>query len=104
MHINQFWVFTLPDNQCKMLYEETNNKFSISLSRSLTERYIFMSTSSPETSEIHTIDMKQHTITMKIFQSRINELLYSIEDDGHNGFIILTNKDDAMNNRFMKCD
>ena len=104
MFINQFWVYTLPDNQCKMLYEEKENKFSISLSRSLTERYIFMSTSSPETSEIHTIDMKQPTITMKIFQPRINELLYDIQHDGYNGFYILTNKDDAMNNRFMNCD
>jgi oligopeptidase B len=111
----QLWVHMLPSKTGgasgsvgtdTLLFEERDEQFWLGLGKSLSGRFIFADSASTETSEIHALDLHQvgaSAPAMEMVQPRRFGLRYEVEHDGGDGFIILTNKDRALNNRLMSC-
>jgi oligopeptidase B len=87
-----------------LLFEEKDEMFWLGLDKSSSGRFIFAASGSSETSEFWFLDLKAkdaHTSSLTCIQPRTFGLRYDCEHDGNDGFLISTNKDDAINNRLM---
>ncbi|MGV0924414.1 S9 family peptidase [Empedobacter tilapiae] len=99
----QIWKHKLGTKQEDdvLVFEETDDTFSVYVYKSKSRDYIIIGTSSTVSDEYRYINANQPDANFKIFQERERDLEYSIEHFG-NEFYIQTNKDDAFNFKLMK--
>ncbi|WP_282628477.1 S9 family peptidase [Empedobacter sedimenti] len=99
----QIWKHKLGTSSEKdtLVFEETDDTFSVYVYKSKSRDYIIIGTSSTVSDEYRYINANQPDADFKIFQERERDLEYSIEHFG-NEFYIQTNKDDAFNFKLMK--
>ena len=87
------------------LFEESDEMFWLGMGKSSSGQFIFAASGSSETSECHFIDLKAHGASdaaLTCIQPRTFGLRYDLEHDGADGFLVWTNKNDAINNRLMR--
>jgi len=86
-----------------LIYEENDETYDVFVSKSKSNKYIIIGSSSTLTTEYQFIEADKPFDEFKMFQKRIQGLEYSIEHY-QNHFYILTNKDDAFNYKIMKTE
>lgn len=94
--------FSLKDGISQEIYFEKDEIFNVGISRSLTGKYLFLDSSSFDSSEIRFLDANQPKSEWKIFSPREKKHLYSV-DDGGDAFYIVSNKN-AENFKIMKTE
>lgn len=99
----QIWKHKLgtPAEEDTLVFEETDDTFSVYVYKSKSRDFIIIGTSSTVSDEYRFIPANEPDAEFKIFQARERDLEYSIEHFG-NEFYIQTNKDDAYNFKLMK--
>ena len=99
----QIWKHKLgtPAEEDTLVFEETDDTFSVYVYKSKSRDFIIIGTSSTVSDEYRYINANQPDSEFKIFQERERDLEYSIEHFGEE-FYIQTNKDDAFNFKLMK--
>ena len=99
----QIWKHKLgtPAEEDTLVFEETDDTFSVYVYKSKSRDFIIIGTSSTVSDEYRYINANQPDSKFKIFQKRERDLEYSIEHFGEE-FYIQTNKDDAFNFKLMK--
>lgn len=84
-----------------LIYNETDDTFSVEVTKEKSKKYIVISSSSTLTTEFRILKADNPEGEFKIFQERVRGLEYDIAH--FNGFFyILTNKDEATNFKIMK--
>jgi len=84
-----------------LIYEEKDETYDVFVSKSKSNKYIIIGSSSTLTTEYQFIEADKPLSEFKMFQKRTQGLEYSIEHY-QNHFYILTNKDGALNCKIMK--
>ena len=84
-----------------LVYQEDDEKFAVSITKSITDKYIFIYSYSSTTSEMRFIDSDIPSSAPIVFLSRDKGHLYEV-DHHENGFYILSNKD-AENKQLLFC-
>jgi len=91
-----------PVTEDKLVYDETDETFSVSVGKTKSKKYITIESNQTLTSEVHLIDAAKPDGKPMVFEPRVVDRLYSVEH--LNGqFYILTNADSARNFKLMKC-
>jgi oligopeptidase B len=80
------------DSKDVLVYQENDEKFNVSIAKSLTDKFIFIYSFSSTTSELQLIDANSPSDAPKTFLNREKDHLYEV-DHHESGFYILTNKD-----------
>jgi oligopeptidase B len=84
------------------VFHDADGLFNVSAALSKDEKYLFISTGSIETTEQHFIPTDDIEQVPTVIQARTEGLRYSVEH--HNGlFYIVTNADDAINQKLVTC-
>lgn len=65
--------------QDELLFEERNDLFWLGIYKSLDGKYLFIETSSKETSEIHFLDVTDDTATLQCVAKRREKVMYEVE-------------------------
>lgn len=99
----QIYRYNLESKKSTLVYEEKDETFSAYVSRSLTDKFIFIGSYSTLTSEIRYLDASKPEGEFKIFQPRVRGVEYSVQD-GIDKFYIATNKDKSTNFKIMYTD
>jgi oligopeptidase B len=86
----------------KIVYTEKDPSNYISVARSKSDQYIFITSQATMSSEIRYIGTASPEAEFKVFQPRIKNVLYNVEQL-NNKFVIVTNLD-ALNFRLMETD
>ena len=80
----------------KLIYEEKDNQFNLSLSLSRTKKYLLLNISKTESNEIRYLDLDNKKSELKCFLKRKNKHLYYVDDTPEN-FFILSNRKKKIN-------
>jgi len=83
----------------ELIYQEDDEKFSVSFYKSKTEKYIFIASYSSMTSEILWLDARDSRAEVNVFLPRKFDHIYEV-DHHENGFYILSNME-AENNKIL---
>jgi oligopeptidase B len=83
----------------KLIFEEKDERFSVGISKTLTDKYVLISCESSTTSEIRLIDADKPAEKPVVFAERKAGILYSLENHGSK-FYVLTNEN-AINNKIL---
>lgn len=86
----------------KLLFEEKDELFWVHLSKSQDDKYLFISTESKETSEIHYISLDSDSTEINVIAPRRPKVLYDVEHH-NNQFYIMSNVGGTPNMRLMIC-
>jgi len=88
----QVWKHTMgtPNSEDKLLFEDLDNKYNVSIYKTSTEKFVAIKTSSSKTSEIHILPADDFSAPLKLVQKRIPDVLYSLDHFGEQ-FVIRTN-------------
>ena len=99
---NRIYRHTLgqAQSQDELLWDETDETFSVHVGKSIDDKYIFASSSQTLTTETRYIDANDATGQLKPFMVRTKGHRYSVDHIGQN-FFIRTNIDGCINNRLM---
>jgi len=89
---------TDPKND-KMIFHEEDNKYRVDVSKSASERFVFIVSHAKDNNETWFIDMTAEDLTPKLITKRKDHHLYNVDHHGDN-FYILTN-DLGKNFRFV---
>ena len=90
------------DKEDELIFEQLDDLYWTSLYKSSDLRYLFVSTSSSETSEVYYIDLHDESSTLKCIAKKRTKVLYDVEH--FNGsWIITSNVDETPNMRLMSC-
>ncbi len=92
-------VIGTPQSTDELIYEEKDDKFSVGIGKTLTNKYIQIYSYSSTTSEVQMIDADNPKAKPQVFLTRKAGHIYEVEHH-ENGFYILTN-DNALNNRIV---
>ena len=92
-------VIGTPQSADELIYEEKDDKFSVGIGKTLTNKYIQIYSYSSTTSEVQMIDADNPKAQAQVFLARKAGHIYELEHH-ENGFYILTN-DNALNNRIV---
>ena len=79
-----------------LIYEELDDQFNLSISKSRTDRYIYINSSKTESNEIRMIDLENILEEPKCLLERSDKHLYYVEDTPES-FFALSNKNDRIN-------
>ena len=82
--------FSLETEKSELVYEEKDETFSVWIDRSLTDRYLFLTSHSELSTETRYLEANNPTGKFKIFQKREPKHEYHV-DDGGDRFYIVTN-------------
>ncbi|MEY4605138.1 MAG: hypothetical protein RIT43_2430, partial [Bacteroidota bacterium] len=85
----------------RLVYQEDDEKFSVHISKSTSDRYIFIHCTSSTTSELRMIDGNEPSGDALVFWKRQKGHIYDVEHHD-NGFYILSNMD-AKNGKILFC-
>jgi len=91
-----------PGKDDKIVYTEKDPSNYISVARSKSDQYIFITSQATMSSEIRYIGTASPEAEFKVFQPRIKNVLYNVEQL-NNKFVIVTNLD-ALNFKLMETD
>ncbi|MFN5418593.1 MAG: S9 family peptidase [Flavobacteriia bacterium] len=83
----------------KLVFEEKDERFSVHISKTLTDKYILINIESSTTSEVRVIDAEKPRENPIIFLERKSGILYSLENHGTQ-FYVVTNEN-AKNNKIL---
>lgn len=90
------------DKEDEMIFEQLDDLYWTSIYKSSDLRYLFVSTSSSETSEVYYLDLHDDASTLKCVAKKRTKVLYDVEH--FNGsWIITSNVDETPNMRLMSC-
>lgn len=90
------------DKEDELIFEQLDDLYWTSIFKSSDYRYLFISTSSSETSEVYYLDLHDETSTLKCIAKKRTKVLYDVEH--FNGsWIITSNVDETPNMRLMSC-
>lgn len=84
-----------------LVFEEPNELFRIGLSKSISGKFIYLINSSHTTGTVSFLPTDKPTGKFKEIEPRVDNVEYSVEDDGKN-FYILTNDEGAKDFRLVK--
>ena len=84
------WRHVPGEEQARLIYEEFDARFSVSVSDSRSKGYIFITSASATTSEVRYLPADTPTVPLRLFQPRRQGHEYYV-DHGHERFYILTN-------------
>ncbi|MEY3236416.1 MAG: hypothetical protein RI883_517 [Bacteroidota bacterium] len=94
--LREFQVFRhvlgTDSKQDVLVYQENDEKFGVSISKSITDKYIFIYSHSSTTSEMRFIDSDNPSVAAITFLVREKGHIYEV-DHHESGFYILSNKD-----------
>ena len=79
-----------------LIYEELDDQFNLSISKSRTDRYIYINSSKTESNEIRMIDLENILEEPRCLLERSDKHLYYVEDTPES-FFALSNKNDRIN-------
>ena len=79
-----------------LIYEELDDQFNLSISKSRTDRYIYINSSKTESNEIRMIDLENILEEPRCLLERSDKHLYYVEDTPES-FYALSNKNDRIN-------
>lgn len=91
----------MPHQGDELVYEETDDTYSVYVNSSKSRKYIFISSQSTTTSEHRFIESNQPNAKFKIIQKRTVGLEYNVAHFGDH-FYLLTNHDNAKNFKIMR--
>ena len=94
-------VLGTPASEDVEVYSEDDETFGVYVTKSKSDKYIFIGAYSTLSTEAQYLDADNPTGELKMFQSRENELEYTVSHY-QDHFYILTNKDGATNFKLMK--
>ena len=95
-------VLGTPVSEDKVVFDETDETFSVYLGKTKSKKYITITSSQTLTTEVRLIDAAKPEGEPVIFEPRTVDRLYSVEH--LNGqFYVMTNADGAKNFKLMKC-
>jgi oligopeptidase B len=75
-------------DQDPTVYEENDDRFFLEISKSRSEKFIFVSVESERASEVRFVDADQPEGGLTLIRSRENDLLYSVDHRGDRFFIV----------------
>jgi len=87
---SRVWRHVLGEGEARLIYEEFDARFSVSVSDSRSKGYIFITSHSATTSEVRYLPADAPTATLRLFQPRRQGHEYYV-DHGHDRFYVLTN-------------
>ncbi|MFT3709841.1 MAG: S9 family peptidase [Archangium sp.] len=73
-----------------VVYEESDERFSVTIARSSTKKFLFISSDSSLASEVRFLDASKPATAPKLIEARSGEHEYAVDDDGQT-FVIRTN-------------
>lgn len=76
------------NNKPELLYEETDERFSLNVDKSKTKDWIFLNTNSANTSEYHFLDANKPMDKLQVFYPKINDVEYYVYAHKDNFFIL----------------
>ncbi|OGU67160.1 MAG: oligopeptidase B [Ignavibacteria bacterium RBG_16_36_9] len=76
------------NNKPELLFEEKDEMFSLSVGRTKTKDWIFLSTSSANTSEYHFVDANKPQDKLQVFYPRLNNIEYDVYTHKDKFFIL----------------
>ncbi|HET9238591.1 MAG TPA: hypothetical protein VFO10_15125, partial [Oligoflexus sp.] len=79
---------TLGELKSELIFEEKDTTFEVAVSKSLSERLLFISSTSTTTSEVHFLPSDKVKSQPTLVQPRIRGLEYSVEDGGDRLYIL----------------
>ena len=91
----------MPHQGDELVYEETDDTYSVYVNSSKSRKYMFISSQSTTTSEHRFIESNQPNAKFKIIQKRTVGLEYNVAHFGDH-FYLLTNHDNAKNFKIMR--
>ncbi len=95
-------VLGTPVTEDKVVFDETDETFSVYLGKTKSKKYITITSSQTLTTEVRLIEADKPDGKVTVFEPRSVDRLYSVEH--LNGqFYIMTNADSAKNFKLMKC-
>ncbi len=95
-------VLGTPVSEDKVVFDETDETFSVYLGKTKSKKYITITSSQTLTTEVRLIEADKPDGKVTLFEPRTVDRLYSVEH--LNGqFYIMTNADGAKNFKLMKC-
>ena len=98
----QTWRHTLGSKaKDVMLKEEPDGKYFMWVTRSRSDKYIFLGLGSKTSSEVHYMDANKPESKLRVIQPREKGVEYDVNHHGSD-FYIVTNADDARNFKLMK--
>lgn len=86
----QIYRYRFGDKEPTLVYEEKDEQFSVYVTKSKTDRYIFIESHSSTSSEIRYVDADQPESKLTVFSPRQKDLEYDLEDGG-DSFLVHTN-------------
>ena len=95
---NKVYRHKLGDAQSNdfLVYEEIDDEFNLSISKSRTNKYIYINSGKTESNELWLIDIENLSENPECVLRRSNKHLYYVEDTPE-GFFALSNKDERIN-------
>jgi oligopeptidase B len=95
-------VLGTPVSEDKIVYDETDETFSVYLGKTKSKKYITITSGQTLTTEVRLIEADKPDGKVTVFEPRSVDRIYSVEH--LNGqFYIMTNADGAKNFKLMKC-
>lgn len=88
-------VLGTPVSDDRLIYQEPDPGFFCGVGKTQSGRFIVIDAHDHQTSEVRLIDANDPTSVPRLVAARQAEVEYSVEDDGGNQLIILTNADSA---------
>jgi oligopeptidase B len=99
----QVWLYDLEDKINKLVYLEHNDEFNLNINFSEDNKYIFISSGNYDSNYSMYIDFNINPLKYYIFEPLKYGVIYYMYH--HQGiFYILTNKDNSINWKIMKCN
>ena len=85
------------------IYNERDSGYFLNISETLSKKYLVLNIHNHETSEVRIINQEEKNKKLKLIAKRKKTIEYSIEHDQENSrFLILTNKDNAIDFKLME--
>lgn len=83
----EVYKYDIPSNRSELIYKEEDERFYVYLTKSLSERYIFLTSEATLTTEVRYIDLHKGDHNLELFRKREKDVEYHIEDGGDFFFI-----------------
>jgi oligopeptidase B len=107
---NKIWYYNLGSSSHTCIYTDNDPLFNVGLSKSDSERFIFISSESTETSEVWHIDLKDSgnsgKLKLNLILKRKKGITYDVEHQGAYFYMITnkgnTNLEKSQNNKIMR--
>ena len=94
--IDKAYVYNLLRNETRMIYNDDDPLFDVSLSKSLSG-YLFVTSYSSDTTEVWFMDLKDTWSKLEMFRRRVEGVKYTLNHNHELGFMELTNSGGATN-------